>query len=56
VEVLQQPYKGYVLISSVHKSSPLILFEVEEKFLVNFFGKQYEDYKKRAGTMIPFIR
>ncbi|KJX93248.1 protein-S-isoprenylcysteine O-methyltransferase [Zymoseptoria brevis] len=29
---------------------------VEEKFLVNFFGKQYEEYKKRTGTMIPLIR
>lgn len=28
----------------------------EEKYLVSFFGEKYEDYRKRVGTKIPFIR
>jgi len=29
--------------------------KVEEKFLVQFFGKDYVTYKQRVGTKIPFI-
>ncbi|KAK4623669.1 Isoprenylcysteine O-methyltransferase [Fulvia fulva] len=28
----------------------------EEKYLISFFGEKYEDFKKRTGTKIPFIR
>ncbi|GAM87348.1 hypothetical protein ANO11243_053710 [Dothideomycetidae sp. 11243] len=28
----------------------------EERFLNEFFGEEYVEYKKRTGTMIPFIR
>ncbi|CAK1364726.1 unnamed protein product [Cercospora beticola] len=28
----------------------------EEKFLVNFFGDKYIEYRKKTGTKIPFIR
>lgn len=28
---------------------------VEERNLVKFFGAQYEEYRKRTGTMIPFV-
>lgn len=28
----------------------------EEQYLIEFFGKEYEDFKKRVGTGIPFIR
>jgi protein-S-isoprenylcysteine O-methyltransferase len=27
----------------------------EEKALVKFFGKDYEDYRRRVGTKIPFV-
>jgi protein-S-isoprenylcysteine O-methyltransferase Ste14 len=27
----------------------------EERYLVEFFGKDYEDYRKRTMTGIPFI-
>lgn len=27
----------------------------EEKALVHFFGQDYEDYRRRVGTKIPFI-
>jgi protein-S-isoprenylcysteine O-methyltransferase Ste14 len=27
----------------------------EERSLVEFFGKDYEDYRKRTGVCIPFI-
>ena len=30
--------------------------EGEEKFLVSFFGDKYVEYRKKTGTMIPFIR
>lgn len=28
----------------------------EEKYLVDFFGKDYEDYRRRTPTLIPFIK
>ncbi|CZT24921.1 related to prenyl cysteine carboxyl methyltransferase Ste14 [Ramularia collo-cygni] len=28
---------------------------VEERNLVKFFGQQYEEYRKRTGTLIPFV-
>jgi protein-S-isoprenylcysteine O-methyltransferase len=28
---------------------------VEERYLVGFFGKEYEDYRRRVGTKIPFV-
>jgi protein-S-isoprenylcysteine O-methyltransferase len=28
----------------------------EEEFLVRFFGQEYEDYRRRVGTMIPFVK
>ena len=28
----------------------------EEGFLIDFFGKDYEAYRERTGTGIPFIR
>lgn len=28
----------------------------EEKHLVRFFGKEYEDYRTQVGTKIPLIR
>jgi protein-S-isoprenylcysteine O-methyltransferase len=34
--------------------SERIIFE--EKTLLRFFGKEYADYKRRVGTMMPFIR
>ncbi|KIY49320.1 ICMT-domain-containing protein [Fistulina hepatica ATCC 64428] len=29
--------------------------KVEERLLVKFFGQEYEDYRKRVGTCIPFV-
>lgn len=28
----------------------------EEQYLIEFFGTDYEDFKARVGTGIPFIR
>ena len=28
---------------------------LEERLLIKFFGKEYEDYKKNVPTRIPFI-
>ncbi len=28
----------------------------EEAYLIEFFGQEYKDYKKRVGTKIPFIK
>ncbi|GAB1320658.1 farnesyl cysteine-carboxyl methyltransferase [Madurella fahalii] len=28
----------------------------EEEFLVRFFGREYEEYRKRVGTKIPFVK
>jgi protein-S-isoprenylcysteine O-methyltransferase len=28
---------------------------VEEDYLVSFFGKEYQDYRRRVGTKIPFV-
>jgi len=30
--------------------------EYEERMLVHFFGNEYEEYRKRVGTWLPFIR
>lgn len=29
--------------------------EIEEMTLLGFFGQDYVDYKKRVGTLLPFI-
>jgi protein-S-isoprenylcysteine O-methyltransferase len=29
--------------------------QVEERYLVNFFGKEYEDYRSKVPTRLPFI-
>lgn len=34
----------------------LILMTEEESFLVQFFGNDYLDYRKRTPVLIPFIR
>ena len=28
---------------------------IEEELLVQFFGEEYIDYRRRVGTWIPFI-
>jgi len=30
--------------------------KVEERYLISFFGKNYETYRKTVGTWIPFVR
>jgi protein-S-isoprenylcysteine O-methyltransferase len=30
-------------------------FAAEEKYLINFFGEEYKQYRARVGVWIPFI-
>ncbi|KAG1752685.1 Isoprenylcysteine carboxyl methyltransferase family-domain-containing protein [Suillus paluster] len=53
--VLQNPVSsiGFVIVLWNFFSRRI---KAEEKALVNFFGKDYETYRRRVGTNIPFIR
>lgn len=46
--------KGIFIISTVDTSADF--GTAEEKALVHFFGEDYENYRRRVGTKIPFIR
>ena len=35
--------------------SAKIVATAEERYLVEFFGKDYENYRKRTMTGIPFV-
>lgn len=45
-------FVGYGLVLWKFFSSRV---KVEEKKLVEFFGDEYVEYRKRVGTMIPFV-
>ncbi|KAG2367281.1 Isoprenylcysteine carboxyl methyltransferase family-domain-containing protein [Suillus spraguei] len=53
--VLQNPISsiGFMLVLWRFFSRRI---KVEEKALVNFFGEEYENYRRRVSTNIPFIR
>jgi len=41
---------------TVKLTRPRFVCAVEEKYLVKFFGKQYEDYRAKVPTRIMFVR
>lgn len=38
-----------------HETSANNVDTAEERHLVEFFGKDYENYRKKTMTLIPFI-
>lgn len=44
---------GYSIFLSLFVIKMMIRIPVEEKLLVNKFGAQYIDYKKKAGCLLP---
>jgi protein-S-isoprenylcysteine O-methyltransferase Ste14 len=38
------------------KKLKFILFRIEEAILVDFFGEEYTDYKKKTPILIPFLQ
>jgi protein-S-isoprenylcysteine O-methyltransferase Ste14 len=55
VEIFLTSHQRYIFTVSV--ADALTDFRaVEERALVNFFGEEYENYRRRVSTNIPFIR
>jgi protein-S-isoprenylcysteine O-methyltransferase Ste14 len=55
VEIFFTSYQRYIFIISL-ADALADLRAVEERALVNFFGEEYENYRRRVSTNIPFIR
>jgi len=55
VEIFFTSYQRYIFIISL-ADALTDLRAVEERALVNFFGEEYENYRRRVSTNIPFIR
>lgn len=49
MELLLQPNKVGISVTA-------LINRIEEQYLVEFFGDEYVDYRKRVGTWIPFIQ
>jgi protein-S-isoprenylcysteine O-methyltransferase Ste14 len=47
---------GHLLLAAGMSVFMLIAIQYEEKDLVAWFGKDYEDYRERAGMLLPRFR
>jgi protein-S-isoprenylcysteine O-methyltransferase Ste14 len=47
---------GHLLLAGGMSVFMLIAIQYEEKDLVALFGRDYEDYRQRAGMLLPRFR